>query len=315
MSLTVPQRLVSKGLIIFSVLNIAPARANISSTAAPVANSSGSVTNQAVQVVPSRQFTYSLGSGISCQGATLNISPFISGTHSLARPLEYSFMEPVYDMRDNEGLFDDDNQPIGDGAPDNPGDVLFYRERRTNQKDNTSINGGLTATFSIPLDRQAVRLCKQAMEKQVELFEASLAAKRLNYEIGRLKSCSKYRALGIYFAEDSPVAPLCRDVIVGVAPGQVLPHNHNIPEPTASKLDVKSLQLGSGLSEQGLSRDEKEQQPSSPFSFLRNLWPFSRSVSPASESNQPEVSQEELNSWRLQRSQPFLKQGPHQEAR
>ena len=42
-------------------------------------NSSGQVVNQAVQVVPSRQFQYALN-GITCQGATLNISPFVSTT-------------------------------------------------------------------------------------------------------------------------------------------------------------------------------------------------------------------------------------------
>ena len=40
-----------------------PVNAQVSSTAAPVANSSGSVTNQAVQVVPARQFTNTYGGG------------------------------------------------------------------------------------------------------------------------------------------------------------------------------------------------------------------------------------------------------------
>ena len=38
----------------------APAQAQVSSTAAPVANSSGSVTNQAVQVVPGKKFCLSI---------------------------------------------------------------------------------------------------------------------------------------------------------------------------------------------------------------------------------------------------------------
>ena len=43
-----------KRVIATLLLLTAPAQAQVSSTAAPVANSSGSVTNQAVQVVPSR---------------------------------------------------------------------------------------------------------------------------------------------------------------------------------------------------------------------------------------------------------------------
>ena len=53
-------------------------------------NSTGSVTNQAVQVVPSRQFQYTM-QGISCQGATLNISPFLSTTYGFGSPYEPSY--------------------------------------------------------------------------------------------------------------------------------------------------------------------------------------------------------------------------------
>ena len=44
-------------------------------TAAPVANSSGSVVNQAVQIYHPGHLLILMGRGSSCQGATLNISP------------------------------------------------------------------------------------------------------------------------------------------------------------------------------------------------------------------------------------------------
>ena len=44
--------------------------------AAPVATSSGSVTNQAVQVVPSTNFSQNYGRGVMCQGTTLTASTF-----------------------------------------------------------------------------------------------------------------------------------------------------------------------------------------------------------------------------------------------
>ena len=53
-----------KRVIATLLLLTAPAQAQVSSTAAPVANSSGSVTNQAVQVVPSRQFKTHMVEGL-----------------------------------------------------------------------------------------------------------------------------------------------------------------------------------------------------------------------------------------------------------
>ena len=50
----------------------------VSATANPVANSSGSVTNQAIQVLQGPYITNTYGDGISCQGPTLNITPFLT---------------------------------------------------------------------------------------------------------------------------------------------------------------------------------------------------------------------------------------------
>ena len=207
----------------------APAQAQVSSTAAPVANSSGSVTNQAVQVVPSRQFTNTYGSGISCQGTTLNINPFISTTTGWADPYESHYNEPVYDTIDLIGAFDDEGNAIPDGRPDNPGSVLFYKPIRTGQKTNFSVNGGITATISIPLDRHHVRTCRAAAEKQVALLNAQLADKRLNYEIARLKNCADLMKQGVMFHPKSPYAKICADVVLTNPPGIVPPHRHTIP--------------------------------------------------------------------------------------
>ena len=206
----------------------APAHAQVSSTAAPVANSSGSVTNQAVQVVPARQFTNTYGGGISCQGTTLNINPFISTTAGWATPFQSHYDEPVYDTLDLVGAFDSEGNPIPDGNPDNPGNVLFYKPVRTGQKDNYSINGGITATISIPLDRKHIRSCQKAAEKQVALLDAALADKRLNYEIARLKNCADLMKQGVMFHPKSPYASICADVVLTNPPGVVPPHKHSI---------------------------------------------------------------------------------------
>ena len=177
-------------------------------------NSSGSVVNQAVQVVPSRQFQYQMNT-ITCQGATLNISPFVSTTYGFATPYESHFDRPVYSRRDIEGNFDDENKPIGDGDVDAGyrGEILYHEQVRTGQKQsNVSINGGITATFSIPLDRTAIKECRKAMKKQNELYEASLAAKRLNFEMSRAKTCIDNLKQGIRFKEGTEMARICADV-------------------------------------------------------------------------------------------------------
>ena len=211
-------------LLLFS----APAQAQVSSTAAPVANSSGSVTNQAVQVVPGKNFVYQYGN-FACQGTSLTISPFLSTTVGWASPYEAYYKEPVYDTLDLVGAFDSEGNPIPDGVPDNPGNILFHRPIRTGQKTNYSVNGGITATISIPLDRAHIKSCHRAAERQVELLEQQLADKRLNHEIARLKNCGELLQKGITFHPDSPYRGICADVVLKNPPGTLPPHTHSIP--------------------------------------------------------------------------------------
>jgi len=191
-------------------------------------NSSGSVVNQAVQVVPSRQFQYQMNT-ISCQGATLNISPFVSTTYGFASPYEPYFNRPVYSTRDIEGDTDDNGSAIGDGDVDagHRGEILYFEKVRTGMRSsNTSINGGITATVSIPLDREPIRQCRKAMEKQNELYEASLAAKRLNYEMSRAKTCADNFKQGFRFKAGTPMAKICSDIEIIEATN--LEHVHEI---------------------------------------------------------------------------------------
>ena len=112
----------------------------VSATANPVANSSGSVTNQAIQVLQGPYITNTYGDGIQCQGATANFTPYITRTGTLQDPYEDIFLDPVYNKADNN----DDN------IPDNPGEILYYVPTRTGQKSTQNINIGFSATFSIP---------------------------------------------------------------------------------------------------------------------------------------------------------------------
>jgi hypothetical protein len=135
----------------------------VSATAAPVANSSGSVTNQAIQVLQGPYITNTYGGGIQCQGPTLNITPFVTGAGSMQKPYEPYYNDPVYDMRDlNE-----------DGSLDNPGGILYQVPTRTGQKDNYNISLGVSATWSIPQDKKLQDQCKEAAATQIELMRNS----------------------------------------------------------------------------------------------------------------------------------------------
>ena len=206
----------------------------VSATAAPVANSSGSVTNQAIQVLQGPYITNTYGGGIQCQGPTRNFTPYVTGSVSASKPYEDYYDTPVYDMRDLTGDFDDDGNPIGDGAPDNPGDILYYQPTRTGQKDNYSLGIGFSMTWSTPTDKEMQALCKKAAKTQIELNAQLTANKRLDFEIARLKNCGDLMLRGIQFHPRSPYYKVCADVVVKNPPGHEHPHVHAIPSVSSS---------------------------------------------------------------------------------
>ena len=75
----------------------------ISATANPIANSSGSVTNQAIQVLQGPYVTNTYGNQISCQGSTFNATPYIQYSNSWKDPFERTYLEPQYDNTDFTG--------------------------------------------------------------------------------------------------------------------------------------------------------------------------------------------------------------------
>jgi len=196
----------------------------VSATAAPVANSSGSVTNQAIQVLQGPYITNTYGGGIQCQGPTMNITPYVTGSASATKPYEPYYMDPVYDMRD----MDDD------GAPDNPGSVLYRVPVRTGQKDNYNLGVGFSATWSRPLDKKLQDQCKEAAAANIALMQQQTANKRLDFEIARLKNCGELMKQGIQFHPKSPYYKVCADVVVNNPPGHTHPHYHTIPSVSSS---------------------------------------------------------------------------------
>jgi hypothetical protein len=218
----------------------------VSATASPIANSSGSVTNQAIQVLQGPYITNTYGGGIQCQGATVNFTPYVTGAGSVQRPWEPHYNDPVYDISDNTGAFDENGNTIGDGIIDNPGRILFHKRTRTGQKDNYSLSVGFSATWSTPLDKKLQDQCKEAVDTQIALQQQLTANKRLDFEIARLKNCGELIQKGITFHPKSPYHSVCADVVVKNTT-YIKPHRHTIPSAPTSTSSMPSLEPVSHL--------------------------------------------------------------------
>ena len=195
-------------LSIFTIISVVLAPkvlANTSQTAAPVANSSGSVTNMAIQSLQGNLIQNQYGGNIVCQGPMLTFSPFVTDSHTYSTPREYWYDAPIY-------------------ADD--GSISHHQATRTGQKDNMALNLGFSMTFSIPLDQSLQRRCKQAVDNQIARTEQMLIDSQLNWHIARLRECGELKQKGIQFSKNSQYYHLCEDVIVTSKPG--VPHKHNL---------------------------------------------------------------------------------------
>ena len=198
------------GLLAIILFSGSSALANTSQTAAPVANTSASLTNMAIQTLQGNLIQNQYGGGVVCQGPMLTFSPFVTDSHSFSKPREYWYDSPVYS---------------------DEGDILYHQRTRTGQKDNFSLNVGASLTFSMPLDRRFQERCLKNAKLQGDHQQQLIDNKKLDWHIARLRECGRLRKDGIEFAKDSPYFHLCEDVVVKPKMGQVLPHRHVISSP------------------------------------------------------------------------------------
>ena len=280
-----------------------PSRAEVggvSATANPIANSSGSVTNQAIQVLQGPYITNTYGGGVQCQGSTFNVTPYIQFADSRKDPWVDFYNEPQYNLTDTTGKttkqtvtvknypwedwYDtrtkadgsrwfEDGEDIQiemdidgpDGVPDvvNTGGTMtptWYKPIRTDMSANQSFNAGVSATLSIPLNRKLVKQCHEAAQAQINHQNQLVSNKRLDFELARLKNCGELKKAGIFFHPASPYHSVCADVVVTAAGGQIIPHEHQLPQPkwtqpkdnstsssSASSVEVIPSSNGTGL--------------------------------------------------------------------
>ena len=295
----------------------------VSATANPIANSSGSVTNQAIQVLQGPYITNTYGGGISCQGPTANFTPYVTHARNNKDPFETHYMEPQYDNRDFEGRMVEvtknvknwpweswyDNRTYvnadgetvrayedgadmtitvmemqPDGVPDNPGTKIWDKPVRTGMTRNYSTSVGLSATLSLPLDGGLQERCKNAADTQIALQQQMTANKRLDFEIARLKNCGELMKAGITFHPKSRYAAICADVVVQNV-NYIKPHLHTIPSPSVSE------SRDSESSAQQSSQTSIVPGSSYPVRSQSSSLPSSQSVSPLLTKDQQEVLQ------------------------
>ena len=162
----------------------------------------------------------------------------------------------------------------------------WFKPVRTDMRANQSFNVGLSATLSLPLNRKLQRQCIQAADQQIALATQTVANKRLDFEIARLKNCGELKKQGIMFHPKSPYFSVCADVVVTAPGGKILPHEHQIPQPkwtdpdtsTSSETSEVPLSPDSDLVEQELVPEQKDASLSSPLSYLPWLKPSSQEV-------------------------------------
>ena len=186
--MNVTKRLGAAALLLFlsplsSLAEEGPPVANQTAISNPIATSSGSVTNQAVQVLQGPYITNSYGGGVTCQGPTFNFTPFVSSS--------MSGQKPWYDERE--------------GLP-------------AYQQDSWSISPGFSMTFSVPLDGGMQERCKKAADTWIARQQAETDKARLDFELVRMLRCGEAIKAGVYFHPSSPYASVCADVVVPGAP-------------------------------------------------------------------------------------------------
>ena len=103
------------------------------------------------------------GNGIRCQGPQVSFSPFITSSFNQKRPQDYIYETPVYDQSVDEN-----------GNLINPGDILYYQENYSGNKDSLGLNFGAALTFTFPLDNRFQDACLKSATTQEKIQQQIL---------------------------------------------------------------------------------------------------------------------------------------------
>ena len=179
----------------------------------PSASSSGTVINNGYQTINGNFPTHRFSNGIQCQLPTLAFTPFITQGENFSLPRNTMSRTNIYDTREDEN-----------GNLINPGNILYVAEQERLQQNTYNLNYGATLSLQVPLGKKFNNECLAAAKAHRNTQEFMLKAKRLEYNLSRLKICAEQMKLGVkYIGED---AISCKNVVLTTIPNQVLPHRH-----------------------------------------------------------------------------------------
>ena len=148
----------------------------------------------------------------------MSISPFATTSLNIKRPMDYLYYTPVYNTATDPET----------GELSNAGEILYYQENYSGNKDSVGLTFGIAATFTVPLDKRFQNQCLKAATTQEKIMQQQLSTARLNYELARLKNCHELRVSGAEYHPKSPYFGLCSDIVSKPVMNQVLPHTHKL---------------------------------------------------------------------------------------
>ena len=80
-------------------------------------------------------------------------------------------------------------------------------------ESNVKNDYGVAATISVPLDGEAVRLCRERAALEITRQRAETDKAALDYNLVRALKCTELIQAGAFLHPDSPYAGLCQDIV------------------------------------------------------------------------------------------------------
>jgi len=80
-------------------------------------------------------------------------------------------------------------------------------------ESNIKNDYGIAGTISIPLDGEAVRLCKQRAQIEIDRQQTETDKAQLDYNLVRALKCAEMIQAGAFLHPSSPYANLCKDIV------------------------------------------------------------------------------------------------------
>ena len=80
-------------------------------------------------------------------------------------------------------------------------------------ESNVKNDVGIAGTISVPLDGEAVELCREAARTQIARAQAETDKAQLDYQLVRALKCTEFIQAGAFFHPASPYGQLCQDIV------------------------------------------------------------------------------------------------------